>query len=141
MIYLDAELASILMGFPATLLGLPIAGAAWLTGGAASVRDGVLEAHGGIVSVLLRRWVPIAGGALALTLGHIVLGRSAAALDETRNHERIHVRQYERWGPFFLPAYLLASVYLLLAGHDCYYENPFERDAFAPERAAGKFQV
>jgi hypothetical protein len=33
---------------------------------------------------------------------------------QTRQHEHIHVRQCERWGPFFLPAYGVASVLALL---------------------------
>lgn len=28
-----------------------------------------------------------------------------------RNHEFIHIRQYRAWGPFFLPAYLLAQAW------------------------------
>ena len=51
----------------------------------------------------------LAQGPHALTLGHVVLGVSQAALDDTRAHERVHVAQYERWGPLFLPAYLAAS--------------------------------
>lgn len=115
---------------PGTLLGLPFLGAAALTGGRVSARGGILEVHGGVVAWLLRRCVPIPGGAAALTLGHVVLGRSEADLTESRSHERIHVRQYERWGPLFLPAYFLASLYLLLSRRDCYHENPFEREAF-----------
>ena len=45
-----------------------------------------------------------------MTLGHVVLGRSAAALAETRAHERVHVTQCERWGPFFVPAYAASSL-------------------------------
>jgi hypothetical protein len=78
----------------------------------------------------LQHLVPLRGGALAITLGHIVLGRDAAALDSTRTHERVHVRQVERWGLFFLPAYLLSSLLALLRGHDSYRDNWFEREAF-----------
>lgn len=115
---------------PGTVLGLPFLGAAMLTGGRTAVRNGILEVHGGVVAALLHRLVPIPGGATALTLGHVVLGRTEAALAESRSHELIHVRQYERWGPFFIPAYLLSSLYLLLARRDCYRENPFEEEAF-----------
>lgn len=113
-----------------TLLGLFLVGPALLTGGRASARNGILEAHGGIVSWLLRYCTPVAGGVLALTLGHVVFGRTEADLTESRSHEMVHVRQYERWGPFFLPAYLMASLYMLLTGHDFYRDNPFEREAF-----------
>jgi hypothetical protein len=43
------------------------------------------------------------------------------------------IPSYSRWGPFFLPAYLLAALYLYLTGHDPYNDNPFERQAFAAE--------
>ncbi|MBM4076651.1 MAG: hypothetical protein FJ267_13560 [Planctomycetes bacterium] len=116
---------------PGSLVGLAATVLALLTGGTATVVDGVLEVHGGLISRILdrgNRWVgPIA----AITLGHVVLGSSLALLEHTRRHERVHVRQYERWGPFFIPAYLLASVWLLLKGHDPYRKNPFEVEAYA----------
>lgn len=116
---------------PGTLIGLPFCAIALATGGHASVRGGIIEAHGGFVRKLLRSCIPIVGGASALTLGHVVLGQTIDSLNESRAHELVHVRQYERWGPFFLPAYLLSSLYLLLAGRDYYHENPFEREAYA----------
>jgi hypothetical protein len=56
------------------------------------------------------------GGALAITFGHVVLARDEAALTLTRMHERVHVRQYERWGPAFIPAYVLASAWGIITG-------------------------
>jgi cardiolipin synthase len=70
------------------------------------------------------------GGAAAMTLGHVVLGVNRLALDETRDHERVHVRQVERWGPAFIPAYLFASVLAWWRGEDPYLDNHFEREAF-----------
>jgi hypothetical protein len=48
------------------------------------------------------------------------------------------VRQYERWGAFFIPAYLLSSLVQLARGRDPYRENHFERQAYAeaPEQNA-----
>ncbi len=92
--------------------------------------DGVVEIDGGIVRWLLRHATPI-GGAMALTLGHVVLGQSRAALDVSRAHERVHVRQYERWGPFFIPAYLAGSAIAALRGRHFYRDNPFESEAYA----------
>jgi hypothetical protein len=91
--------------------------------------DGALEIHGGAVSWFLRHCTVLKGGAAAMTLGHIVLGLDQAVLDKTRNHERVHVRQCERWGPLFLPAYLLCSLYLFVRRRDAYWDNPFEIDA------------
>jgi hypothetical protein len=116
---------------PTTSFGLLFLPLAWLsrTGGARMV-DGVLELHGGPVDFFLRHCTLLKGGASAMTLGHVVLGRDARLLDLTRDHERIHVRQCERWGPFFIPAYLLASLLVLLRGKRPYEDNPFEREAY-----------
>ena len=69
----------------------------------------------------------------------MVFGIDQSALDRTREHERVHVRQYERWGPLFLPAYGLASLLAARRGQHAYYGNRFEREAYAvshPERFA-----
>jgi hypothetical protein len=128
------SLIGYLWAAPNTALGLVCAGAARLTGGRARVVDGIVEAHGGVVAWGLRRLVPLPGGAAALTLGHVVLGRDAAALAATRAHERVHVRQYERWGVLFLPAYAAASLWALARHRSAYRANRFEREAFARER-------
>ena len=117
--------------FPTTLVGLlflPLAVAS--RSGGARVVDGVLELHGGAVAFFLRRCTLLRGGASAMTLGHVVLGRTEALLDLTRSHERVHVRQCERWGPLFIPAYLAASVLVFLRGGRPYEDNPFEREAY-----------
>lgn len=116
--------------FPATLLGLLFAPVAILSGGGVEVVHGVLEVYGGRVKWVLRNFVLLRGGASALTLGHVVLGVDRSVLDLTRSHERIHVRQYERWGPFFIPVYLLTGLWQLVRGRDPYNDNPFEREAF-----------
>jgi hypothetical protein len=65
----------------------------------------------------------------AMTLGHAILGRSSLLLDLVRDHEQVHVRQAERWGPVFIPAYLVASVLAWRRGGHYYRDNWFERDA------------
>ncbi|MFN2387989.1 MAG: hypothetical protein ABR575_00060 [Actinomycetota bacterium] len=64
----------------------------------------------------------------AITFGAVVL-----AVDEldpaTMAHELVHVRQYERWGPLLIPAYLLASLWAKVRGGHHYHDNPFERAA------------
>jgi hypothetical protein len=94
------------------------------------VVDGVLEAHGPTLAWLLANLVPVSGGVAALTLGHVVLARDAELLATTRAHERVHVRQYERWGPLFVPAYLVASVIAALRGGHFYFDNAFEVEAY-----------
>lgn len=120
---------------PATVLGLLCATVS-LWRGRVSVVQGVIEAHGPLLRWALRRLVPLAGGAAAVTFGHVVLGTDARALERTRAHERVHVRQYERWGPLFLPAYLLAGAHAWLRGGHPYRDNRFEIEARAGERAS-----
>lgn len=121
---------------PTSAVGLLAAGVALLTGGRARWVSGVLEAHGGAVTFFLRRVCGkvLAGGASAMTLGHVVIGVDAAALEWSRPHERVHVRQCERWGPFFLPAYLIASLVCWVRRRDPYLDNPFEREAYGRNR-------
>lgn len=66
----------------------------------------------------------------AITFGHVVWGCDQSCLDWSRNHERVHVRQYERWGPLFIPLYLAFSAIVAWRGLDPYRDNPFEREAF-----------
>jgi hypothetical protein len=121
-----------LWAFPTTFLGLLLAVAALITGGKARFVDGVLEVWGGAADFYLRKIVGIflSGGASAMTLGHVVLGRDLELLDVTRAHERIHVRQCERWGPLFIPVYLLSSLIALARGRRAYEDNWFEKEAF-----------
>ena len=114
---------------PGSLVGVTLGAIALLTGGKAQLHSGVLEFHGGAVRRMLH-WLPI-GPAAAITFGHVVLGQNGEAIEFTRSHERIHVRQYERWGPLFIPAYLLCSAWLWCRGKDAYRLNPFEVEAFA----------
>jgi hypothetical protein len=124
------RLLTYLWTFPTTVVGLLFAPLALLSGGRMRIVQGVLEIHGPLVAFFLRRCVPIPGGASAMTLGHVVIGRDQQCLDASREHEHVHVRQCERWGPLFIPAYLLASLLVKLRGGDGYMENPFEREAY-----------
>lgn len=52
-----------------------------------------------------------------------------AVLTRVRKHELEHVHQQFRWGIFFYPAYLLASIWIWCFGGEnkhSYYDNPFE---------------
>jgi hypothetical protein len=121
---------------PTTLAGLGTAILA-LPGGRISTVQGVVEAHGPLVSWLLSHATPLGGGVGAVTLGHVVLARDARTLGATRAHERVHVAQYERWGPFFVPAYLTAGLWAFIRGGHPYFDNHFEREALRLSRPAG----
>lgn len=110
---------------PTTVLGL--AGLI-LTASRTRLVHGVLEGHGSRVAILFDLVSPMRRTA-AMTLGHVVLGRDACSLERTREHERVHVAQCERWGPFFIPAYLVASALARARGGDAYLDNAFERQA------------
>jgi len=120
---------ALLWASPYTLFGLTVGIAGLCSGGQAQLRMGVLEFHGGATTWFVDR---LPGGFLvsAITFGHTILGRNAECLDHSRLHEQVHVRQYERWGPLFGPAYLLCSLVLRLQGRDAYRENPFEVEAY-----------
>jgi hypothetical protein len=134
----DGAIARLLLPFailwaaPWTAAGLGIGLLAVATGGGVQRVGRVVEFHGGLLSWLLTR-APIAGGASAMTLGHSVLARTAADLDRTRQHELVHVAQYERWGLLFVPVYLGCSAWLWLRGRNPYWDNPFEREAYGNE--------
>ncbi|MEZ5976329.1 MAG: hypothetical protein R3F17_01830 [Planctomycetota bacterium] len=118
---------------PNSAIGLLAALAAWLSGGKVSVHSGVVEVRGGLPAWCLQHLSVLPRGIAAMTLGHVVIGQDQHCLDTTRFHERVHVRQYGVWGPFFLPAYLGTSLMARMRGRDGYRENPFEREAFALE--------
>ena len=86
------------------------------------VRDGILVCSGA-------RWPARLGWHYsAITFGHVVLATSPPDAS-TWAHEQAHVRQYELWGPLFIPAYLIASIAMVVTGHDAYRDNPFEERA------------
>ncbi len=90
---------------PNTAIGFAFGLLAVLFGAQLRPRQGVFEfSGGGLGRLFAAPW--LACPFRAVTLGHVILGygcgqRSTAS----RTHEQVHVRQYEQWGPLFLPAY------------------------------------
>jgi hypothetical protein len=118
--------------FPTTCFGLTAGLLTLCTGGHVQRRRGALEFHGGFARWFLSRRIVMAQ---AMTLGHVIIGRDRRCLDACRDHEQAHVRQVERWGGAFIPAYLLASTWAWWRGQHYYLDNWFERDA---RRACGE---
>jgi hypothetical protein len=118
---------------PMTAIALPVALAVRLAGGAWRVVDGVLEVGGGRVGRGLART-----RIDAITFGHVVLGVDLQALERWRDHEHVHVDQYERFGVAFPLLYLLSSVHAWWRGRDPYRANVFEREARIGARAASR---
>jgi len=117
---------------PTTCVGLTAGALTLVTGGRVQYRRGTLEFHGGFSTWFARR-----NGFAAMTLGHVIIGRDCDCLDFCREHEQAHVRQVERWGFAFIPAYLLASAWAWKQGKHYYFDNWFEVDA---RRACGEFE-
>jgi len=121
------RLLAYLWASPNSLIGLLLA----VAGSRRQWRRGVLESTGGWLPRLLGHKIE------AITLGHVILACHADALDHWRDHERRHVRQYERLGPLFLPAYFGLALYVALRGRHPYRDHPLERQAglFIPNQA------
>lgn len=64
-------------------------------------------------------------GFVALTLGTVIISVASPSY-ETLLHERRHVQQYLRYGPFFLPIYGALCLLGLLPGRHWYWDHPFE---------------
>lgn len=113
---------------PCTFVGLVFGFAILLCGGLISRSANTLEItlHGshppGRAPL---RWLPFR----AITLGHVIIAISRQELVLLRAHERIHVRQYERWGIIFFAAYLASSCWQILKGGHPYWDNFFEVEA------------
>jgi hypothetical protein len=123
-----ARIAAYLWAGPVTLPAIGLALLARLTGSKVGWHSGVLEASDGLLPVILARIYPPMSIA-AITLGHVVLAQRSADLERTRRHERVHVRQYERWGGFFPLLYVGESLWELLRGKNPYLDNRFEQEA------------
>jgi hypothetical protein len=99
-----------------------------LSGATARVDGETLEVAGGRIGPWVSR-LPRAIRFSAITFGHVILGTSHASLAFHRAHERVHVRQYERWGILFFLLYCGSSLVQLLRGRNPYLDNRFEREA------------
>ena len=64
----------------------------------------------------------------AQTLGHFVFARGPVP-PEILAHECEHIRQWSRFGPFYLPLYFGSSVLTWLRGRQPYWDNRFEAAA------------
>jgi hypothetical protein len=120
---------------PATAAGMLLALPALALGARARVVRGAVEVGGGwLERGMLGLPGPYRFG--AITFGHVIIGINDSVLASCRDHEHVHVRQYERWGPLFFPLYLGSSLVQLARGRDPYLDNHFEREAYgkAPRR-------
>ena len=120
---------AVIWASPYSLVGLLIGTLGIISGGKGRLKDGAVEFYGGGTQWFVRRLPPGIHTA-GFTLGHVILGQSDAGLDCVAKHERVHIRQFETWGPLMGPAYLLASAWMWSTGRDYYLDNPFEVEAY-----------
>lgn len=113
---------------PCSAIGLVLAAVPLALGGSASYGDGVLEVtyrdRNAGCGRLARR-LPFRG----IVFGHVILAVTREELHCIRAHERVHVDQYERWGPLFFLAYGASGLWQLLHGRKAYWDNAFEVQA------------
>jgi hypothetical protein len=113
---------------PCSAVGLFLALVPLALGGQAVWRQGALE--------VTYRQRQASCGKLAQTLpfrgivfGHVILAVTHEELCRIGPHERVHVEQYERWGPIFFLAYPLSGLWQLFHGRSPYWYNYFEVQA------------
>ncbi len=122
------QLIKLIWAAPCSLIGLVLAALPLALGGRAIWSAGALEV---IWRPTLASCGPIAQQLRfrGIVFGHVILAVTAEELERIGPHERIHVQQYERWGPLFFVAYGLSSLWQLLQGRDPYWDNHFEIQA------------
>jgi hypothetical protein len=121
----------LLWAAPCSAIGLLLGAMVLLAGGRMRWARGALECslgQGGALAYWLRRQ-PFA----AITLGHVIVALDASDLRRLHAHERVHVKQFERWGALLFFAYPAASLWAWLRGRDPYLDNGFEREAYLSE--------
>jgi hypothetical protein len=134
-----AQMARIAWAAPCSAVGLAFGALIVLFGGRLRRSSGIVEVTwrdnrescGRLANSLRFR---------AITFGHVVVAVTARELRNMREHELVHVRQYEHWGLAFLVAYPVSGVWQLFRGRGAYRDNFFEvqaRSISAEQRRSG----
>ncbi|MFM1801903.1 MAG: hypothetical protein RJA81_1255 [Planctomycetota bacterium] len=112
---------------PTSLFALPVMACNLL------YRDSEITYWHGLVEVngpVVRRILALGSfRAAAMTLGHVILCYDEVARQKFRAHELVHVQQAEKWGPLFLPLYLLHAFMIWRKTGNPYWEHPWEVEA------------
>jgi len=129
------KLAKLLWASPCSAVGLALAAFPLAAGGAAKWSGGALEVTYRDTEARcgkLARELPFRG----IVFGHVILAVTREDLTVIGAHERVHVEQYERWGPLFFIAYGASSLWQLASGRRPYWHNHFEVQARERSSAA-----
>ncbi len=122
------DVVKFLWASPCSAIGIVLAGIALALGGRAKWSAGALEVtyrHSLASCGNLAGRLPFRG----IVFGHVILAVTGEELRTIGPHERVHVEQYERWGPLFFLAYGASSLWQLINGRSAYWHNYFEVQA------------
>jgi len=122
------RLAQRLWAAPCSAIGLVLAAVPLALGGTAACADGVIEVTYRDRTAQCGRFarrLPFRG----IVFGHVILAVTREELQVIGAHERVHVQQYERWGPLFFLAYGASGLWQVLHGRKPYWNNAFEVQA------------
>lgn len=120
--------AKLFWAAPCSAVGLALAAVPLALGGKAKWSSGALEVtfRQNLAGCgKLARRLPFRG----IVFGHVILAVTDEELVHLGPHERVHVAQYERWGPLFFVAYGASSLWQLCKGRRPYWDNHFEIQA------------
>jgi hypothetical protein len=122
------KVAKLLWAFPCSLVGLVFSAILLALNGSAQWVAGALEvtyrprlAQCGKFAIKL----PFRG----IVFGNVILAVTQEELSSIGPHERVHVEQYESWGPLFFLAYPASSLWQFIRGRSPYWYNYFEVQA------------
>lgn len=134
------RLAQRLWAAPCSAIGLTLGALPLVLGGKAAWSDGALEVtyrdRDAACGRFARR-LPFRG----IVFGHVILAVTREDLRVIGAHERVHVAQYERWGPLFFLAYGASGLWQLLNGRRPYWDNAFEVQARRLGGPAGRASI
>jgi len=122
------RLAKRLWAAPCSAIGLALGALPLVLGGKVAWSDGALEVTYRDDVAACGRFahkLPFRG----IVFGHVILAVTREELQDIGAHERVHVAQYERWGPLFFLAYGASGLWQLLNGRRPYWDNAFEVQA------------
>jgi hypothetical protein len=122
------KVVKLLWALPCSIVGLALATVPMVLGGSAKWHAGALEVTyrpSEASCGRLARRLPFRG----IVFGHVIIAVTQQELAAIGPHERVHVEQYELWGPLFFLAYPAASLWQLVNGRSPYRCNYFEVQA------------
>lgn len=122
------KIAKLMWASPCSAVGLALTAVLLAAGAKARWSSGALEVtwrHSHARCGKRARRFPYRG----IVFGHVILAVTREELITIGAHERVHVEQYERWGPLFFFAYGASSLWQFVNRRSPYWHNHFEVQA------------